>query len=115
MTRAIEMICNGCTVREASDATGCKVESIRHALKRLGIKAKVAPRNLTGGGRGLYPAQIKRIQGLYSGGVRRKELAERFGVAYSTVFEITKDLTVDGPIVSDLAQGSRAALVMVRS
>lgn len=112
--KAIEMIRNGSTVREAAEASGGKIQSIRHALKRLGIKATPAPRNLTAGRRGLYPTQIARIRGLYRAGVERKEIAQRFGVTYTTIFELTKDLKVDLPIISDLARGSRAALVMVR-
>lgn len=113
--KALELIKEGRTVREASEATGCEIYTIRHALKRLGIKAPPAPRNLTGHGREkLFPAQIARIQGLYRAGVERKEIATRFGVGVTRIFELTKHLTVDGPIVSDLARGSRAALVMVR-
>lgn len=113
--KALELIKEGRTVREAAEATGCIPQSLRYACKRMGLKATPAPRNLTGGGREkLFPAQIARIQGLYRAGVERKEIATRFGVGVTRIFELTKHLTVDGPIVSDLARGSRAALVMVR-
>jgi hypothetical protein len=112
--KAIEMIRNGSTVREAAEATGCIPQSLRYALKKMGIKATPAPRNLTAGRRALYETQILRIQGLYRAGVARREIAQRFGVTYTTIFELTKNLKVDRPIISDLARGSRAALVMVR-
>ena len=84
--KAVDLIKDGKSVKQVCDATGCEPDAVKYAMKKLGIKSTAkTPSRVPDD----VAVQIKRLA---KAGVEVANIAERFGLSYSTAARYASDV-----------------------